>query len=82
MAARSKGGSQLRASEVFDLIAELAAKTATHVVDNDLDPRNRNAQLSRLAVQVWPLDPERLCRVGHAPAVMLDDRRDVVALEP
>src|SRR5205085_6570716 len=45
-------------------------------------PRERNTKLAGLAIQVWTLDAERPCGVGHSPLVMLKDRRDVVAFEP
>src|SRR5258708_11938687 len=44
-------------------------------------PGERNAELTRFAVQVWTLDAERLRGVGHAPAVMLEDGGDVIVLE-
>ncbi len=42
----------------------------------------RNAELTGLAIQIWTLDPEGLGGIRHAPAVMLEHGRDVVALEP
>src|SRR5438045_6049026 len=45
-------------------------------------PRDRNAELTRLSVQVRPLDPESLGGIGHAPPMMLQDRGDVLAFEP
>ena len=45
-------------------------------------PGERNAELTRFPIQVWTLNAESLCGVGHAPLVMLKDGRDVVTLEP
>ncbi len=41
----------------------------------------RNPQLSRFPVQIWTLNTECLGGVRHPPAVVLQDRRDVVAFE-
>src|SRR5580765_2324316 len=45
-------------------------------------PRERNAELTRLPVEIRPLDAERGRGFRHSPAVVLQHRRDVVALEP
>src|SRR5580693_4041297 len=46
------------------------------------DPSQHDAELTRLPVQVGTLNAQRLGGVGHSPAVVLENRRDVVALEP
>src|SRR5690242_12491368 len=43
--------------------------------------RQRNSELARFPVQIGTMHPERLRRCGHAPAVMLEHRGDVLALE-
>ena len=44
-------------------------------------PHERDAELSSLSVQIGTLDTERLSRRRHSPLVVLQDGRDVVALE-
>src|SRR2546425_4801274 len=45
------------------------------------DSRQRNSELARFPVQIRTLNAERLSGGGHLPAVVLEDRRNVVALE-
>src|SRR6516164_2424517 len=44
-------------------------------------PRQRNTELTGLAIEIRPLDAKRGRRFGHSPAVMLQHGRDVVAFE-
>src|SRR5207247_6526458 len=45
------------------------------------DSRQRNSELARFPVQIRTLNAERLSGGGHLPAVVLEHRRNVVALE-
>jgi hypothetical protein len=37
--------------------------------------------LARLSVKIWTLNAQSFSGIGHPPCVMLQDGRDVVALE-
>src|SRR5471032_2642731 len=44
-------------------------------------PRQRDAELTCLSVQIWTLNPQCLGGVGHAPPMVLQDGRNVLPLE-
>ena len=44
--------------------------------------RERNPKLTDFSVEIGTLNAKRLRSLGHTPAVLVEDSRDIVALEP